>query len=141
MTESSSKARWEGDLKSGNGRMTVGPDRWSGGYTFASRFEGSGDASTPEELLAAAHAGCFSMAFSNMAAGEGHTPASVETTATVHLGKNDTGPAITKVELRVEASIPGIDEGTFRELAEKAKAGCPVSKLFDTEITLDATLR
>lgn len=141
MTTSTSNARWEGDLKSGKGRMTVGPDRWTGAYTFASRFEGSGDAATPEELIGAAHAGCYSMAFSNMAAGEGHAPESVETTATVHLGKDDSGPAITKVELVMQASIPGIDEDTFRELAEKAKAGCPVSKLLDTEIALDATLR
>ncbi|MBW3659597.1 MAG: OsmC family peroxiredoxin [Actinobacteria bacterium] len=141
MTESSSKARWEGDLKSGKGTMTVGPDRWTGSYTFASRFEGSGDAATPEELLGAAHAGCFSMAFSNMAAGAGHTPESVETTAVVHLGKVDDKPAITKVALTMEASIPGMDEDAFQELAEKAKAGCPVSKLFDTEIVLDARLR
>ncbi|MBW3620100.1 MAG: OsmC family peroxiredoxin [Actinobacteria bacterium] len=141
MTESTSNARWEGDLTSGEGTMTVGADRWSGSYTFASRFEGSGDATTPEELLGAAHAGCYSMAFSNMAAKEGHTPESVETTAVVHLGKDDQGGLITKVELRMQASIPGIEEDTFQDLAEKAKAGCPVSRLFDTEITLDATLR
>lgn len=136
MTESTSNARWEGDLKSGKGLMTVGDDRWTGAFTFASRFQGSGDATNPEELLAAAHAGCFSMAFSNMAASAGHTPDSVETTATAHL---DDGK-ITKVALVMEASIPGIDQATFDDLAAKAKEGCPVSQLFDCEITLDATL-
>lgn len=138
MTQSTSNARWEGDLKSGKGQMTVGDDRWTGAFTFASRFQGTGDATNPEELLAAAHAGCFSMAFSNIVAGEGHTPESVETSATVHLGD---GPAISKVELVMEAVIPGIDQATFDELADKAKEGCPVSKLFDCEITLDATLK
>jgi osmotically inducible protein OsmC len=139
MTTSRSHARWEGDLKRGSGQMTVGEDRWTGPFTAASRFETGADAATtnPEELLAAAHAGCFSMAFSNIAAGEGHTPETVETTATVHLGE---GPAISKVELVMRASIPGIDEDAFQSLAAKAKDGCPVSKLFDTDISLDATL-
>ncbi len=138
MTTSTSKAHWEGDLKSGKGEMTIGADRWTGPYTYVSRFESGADASTtnPEELLAAAHAGCFSMALSNTLAKEGHTPESVATSAEVLLE----GGAIAKVTLTTEASVPGIDEDTFQELAAKAKEGCPVSKLFDTEIVLDATL-
>lgn len=139
-TTRTSNARWQGDLKAGEGQMTIGDGVWSGSYTFASRFE-SGEGTNPEELLAAAHAGCFSMALSNMLAEEGHAPESVETSATVHLGRDDDDkPAIVQVELSSRASVPGVDADTFQDLAEKAKAGCPVSKLFDTEITLDATL-
>lgn len=139
MTTSTSKARWQGDLKSGNGQMTVGDDRWTGPFTWASRFDtGADDERTnPEELLAAAHAGCFSMAFSNTLAKEGHTPESVETSAAVTIESG----AISKVVLTCQATVPGIDEDTFGKLAEQAKNGCPVSKLFDTEIVLEATLR
>lgn len=138
MTTSTSKARWEGDLKSGKGEMTVGDGRWTGPYTFASRFEAGADATTtnPEELLAAAHAGCFSMALSSNLAKAGHAPESVATSAAVTLESG----TISKVELTCEANVPGIDEAEFQDIAEQAKAGCPVSKLFDTEIVLKATL-
>jgi lipoyl-dependent peroxiredoxin len=140
VTNSTSSARWNGDLKGGSGRMTVGDGRWEGDFTFASRFEGSGDATNPEELLAAAHAGCFSMALSNMLASDGHTPDEVRTEAIVTLGKADDKPAITQVALATVGKVPGIDEDTFRSYAEKAKDGCPVSKLFaggTAEITLE----
>ena len=110
--------------------MTVGDDRYTAPFTFASRFEGSGDATNPEELLAAAHAGCFSMALSNMLASDGHTPDEVRTEAKVTLGKVDDKPAISEITLVTHGKVPGIDEATFTEYAEKAKDGCPVSKLF-----------
>ncbi|MEX0835370.1 MAG: OsmC family peroxiredoxin [Nitriliruptor sp.] len=142
MTTSSSKAHWNGDLKGGSGQMIVGPDRYEGPFTFASRFEGSGDATNPEELLAAAHAGCFSMALSNILASDGHTPDEVRTEATITLGKVDDEPAITEIALATVGKVPGIDEATFTEYAQKAKDGCPVSKLFaggTAEITLEVT--
>ncbi|MEX1177540.1 MAG: OsmC family peroxiredoxin [Nitriliruptor sp.] len=142
MTENTSTATWKGDLKGGEGQMRVGDGRYEGAYTFASRFEGSGDATNPEELLAAAHAGCFSMALSNMLASDGHTPDEVRTEATVTLGKADDAPAIVTIHLSTVGKVPGIDEATFTEYAEKAKDGCPVSKLFaggTAEITVEAS--
>ena len=139
MTTSTSTAHWNGDLKSGSGKMTVGDGHYEGPYTFASRFEGSGDGTNPEELLAAAHAGCFSMALSNILAGEGHTPESVHTEAVITLGKVDDKPAITHIALSTVGKVPGIDAATFEEFAGKAKDGCPVSKLFAGG-TADVTL-
>lgn len=134
-------ARWEGDLKSGKGRMAFGSGAWEGQYSFSSRFE-EGAGSNPEELIAAAHAGCFSMALSNILAGAGHTPDSVDTQAKVHLEMGDDGPSITRIELVTEAIVPGIDEDEFHQHAEAAKKGCPVSKvLAAAEITLEATLK
>jgi lipoyl-dependent peroxiredoxin len=153
VTNSSSSATWNGDLKGGRGRMTVGDGTWEGSYTFASRFgddrgrraiaedvEGEALATNPEELLAAALAGCFSRALSNMLAGDGHTPDEVRTDAIVTLGKVDDAPAITQIALATHGRVSGIDEDTFRGYAEKAKDGCPVSKLFaggTAEITLE----
>ena len=132
------EAVWTGDLSSGKGTMKMA--NWEGPFSFASRFE-DGSGTNPEELLAAAHAGCFSMAFSKGLADAGHAPERVETTARVHLEKSDAGFSISKVELRTDADVPGIDEDTFRETAEAAKKNCPVSKLFQgAEITLNATL-
>jgi lipoyl-dependent peroxiredoxin len=142
VTDSTSTATWNGDLKGGSGRMVVGDDRYEGAYTFASRFEGSGDATTPEELLAAAHAGCFSMALSNLLASDGHTPDEVRTEATLTLGKVDDKPAISHIALSTVGTVPGIDEATFTEYAQKAKDGCPVSKLFaggTAEISLEVS--
>jgi lipoyl-dependent peroxiredoxin len=130
VTTSTSKATWNGDLKGGSGSMTVGPDRWEGPFTAASRFEGSGETTTPEELLAAAHAGCFSMALSNILAKDGHTPDEVRTEARVTVSVGEGGAAITDIVLSTVGRVPGIDEATFTEYAEKAKDGCPVSKLF-----------
>ena len=141
MTTSTSTAHWNGDLKSGSGKMTVGDGHYEGPFTFASRFE-TGDGTNPEELLAAAHAGCFSMALSNMLAGDGHTPDSVRTEAVITLGKVDDKPAITEIALSTVGKVPGIDAATFEEYANKAKDGCPVSKLFaggTAEITLEVS--
>lgn len=115
---------------------------WEGPYSFVSRFE-EGDGTNPEELLAAAHAGCFSMAFSNELAKAGHTPNSVNTTAHVHLNMTDDGPSINEIRLVTVADVPGIDEDTFQKTAEAAKNACPVSQLFkkSAEISVDATLQ
>ncbi len=140
MTTRSSRAEWRGDLKGGNGEFEVGDGVFSGAYTFASRFE-EGDGTNPEELLGAAHAACFSMAFSGQLANAGSPPESVRTEAVVHLEKVDDKPTITRIALSTKATVPGIDEAKFHELAEAAKAGCPVSRLFAAaEITLDAQL-
>jgi osmotically inducible protein OsmC len=141
MPTRSANARWEGDLASGNGTMDLGTGSWSGPYSAKSRFE-EGDGTNPEELIAAAHAGCFSMAFAHELAQAGHTPDSIETTAEVHLNPADGGFAINRIDLRTRASVPGIDEQEFQSLGERAKAGCPVSKALAGvgEITLDATL-
>jgi osmotically inducible protein OsmC len=133
-------ARWEGDLKGGKGTFTAG-DGISGDYSFRSRFE-DGPGANPEQLIAAAHAACFSMALSNMLSEAGHVPDSVQTDAAVTLGRVDGAPTITKIELTTVGSVPGIDDAAFQELAGKAKAGCPVSKALASvpEITLQATL-
>jgi osmotically inducible protein OsmC len=134
------KAEWKGDLPTGTGTFTAG-DSISGGYTFKSRFE-DGPGSNPEQLIAAAHAACFSMALSNMLAKAGNPPDSVQTDATVTLGMVEGAPTITKVALVTVGRVPGIDEAAFIEHAEAAKAGCPVSKALAAvnEITLDASL-
>lgn len=134
------EAEWKGDLPQGSGRMKTETGSYEGAYSFGSRFE-EAKGTNPEELIAAAHAGCFSMAFSNQLAKAGHTPTSVKTTARVHLDKQEAGFAITRIELVCRAVVPGIDPATFREKAEAAKTGCPVSKaLAAVQITLDATL-
>ncbi|MEQ9400007.1 MAG: OsmC family protein [Longimicrobiales bacterium] len=135
----SAKAEWKGDLRSGNGTVTSQSGALDGQYSFGSRFE-EGTGTNPEELIAAAHAGCYSMALSNMLAEAGHTADSVKTTAKVHL-EMDGGPKITRIELVCRASVPGLDAGGFAEKAEAAKDGCPISKaLGAVEITLDAAL-
>lgn len=137
----SAQARWHGDLKQGNGEMSFGSGAFTGAYSFASRFE-EGTGTNPEELIAAAHAGCFSMAFANMLSQAGHEPTTVQTSADVRLEKGDSGFAITGVTLRCEAEVPGVDEREFRRIAEEAKTGCPVSKaLAAVDIGLEATLR
>jgi osmotically inducible protein OsmC len=135
------EAEWIGDLKEGSGSMALGSGAWSGAYSAASRFE-DGTGSNPEELLAAAHAGCFSMALSHLLSSAGHRPARIRTRATVHIEKAGEGFEIPRIDLETEGEVPGIDAARFRDYAEKAKAGCPVSKLFKgAQITLDATLR
>ena len=137
----SSTAVWEGDLKWGKGRMKVGAGAYEGSYSFLSRFE-NGSGTNPEELIGAAHAGCFSMAFSNILAKAGHTPRSISTTAKVHLDKVGEGFKITTVELITEGVVPGIDEQSFRQHAESAKKNCPVSQaLGGVDIKLTATLK
>ncbi|MDR8390686.1 OsmC family protein [Aliifodinibius sp. S!AR15-10] len=141
MPTSKAEAQWNGDLKNGNGVMQFDSGSYQGEYTFASRFE-NGEGTNPEELIGAAHAGCYSMALSNELAEAGHDPQSVDTRAEVTFEVTDDGPAITGIKLITEANIPGIDNNTFQEFAEGAKEGCPVSKaLAGTNITLEATLK
>ena len=133
------EAVWTGDLPNGKGTMKMA--NWEGPYSFSSRFE-EGSGTNPEELLAAAHAGCFSMAFSKGLSDAGHTPKRIHTTARVHLEKSDGGFSISKVELTTEADVPGIDGDTFEKTAEAAVKNCPVSQLFKgAEITVNATLK
>jgi osmotically inducible protein OsmC len=133
-------AEWKGDLRNGAGTFTAG-DSISGGYTFKSRFE-DGPGSNPEQLIAAAHAACFSMALSNILAQAGHTVESVHTDATVTLRPVEGAPTITKIALVTEGRVPGIDQAAFTEHAQAAKAGCPVSRALASvsEITLEAKL-
>ncbi|HKJ02485.1 MAG TPA: OsmC family protein [Longimicrobiales bacterium] len=140
MSVRSAQAEWQGDLPKGKGTIRTETGSFSGQYSFSSRFE-EGTGTNPEELIAAAHAGCFSMALSNILAGAGHTPTSVKTTARVHLNKVEGAPAINLIELVCRAVVPGLDEATFLEHAGKAKVGCPVSKaLSAVDIKLDAAL-
>ncbi len=132
-----SSAEWKGTLKEGAGTMRLGSGAYEGPFTFASRFE-SGPGTNPEELIGAAHAGCFSMFLSALLTKAGFTPTRISTTATVHLGE---GPAITLIELDTEAAVPGLTDADFQTHAEAAKKGCPVSKaLAGPEITLRAKL-
>jgi osmotically inducible protein OsmC len=133
-------AEWQGDLRSGQGRVSLGSGAWSGPYSFRSRFE-SGDGTNPEELIGAAHAGCFSMALAAGLSASGHPPERIHTTATVHIEQQDGGFAIPRIQLVTEARIPGIDANEFQKQAETAKANCPVSKaLAGTRIELEAKL-
>ena len=121
------EAKWEGNLKAGKGKMAFGSGAFEGAYSFSSRFE-EGQGTNPEELIAAAHAGCFSMAFSNELDKAGFPPESVETEAAVSLENVDGGFKITKVELATIGVVPGISEEQFKEIAEQASKGCPVSQ-------------
>ena len=133
-------AEWKGDLPKGTGTLETETGAVKGNYSFASRFE-NGAGTNPEELIAAAHAGCFSMAFANGLAKSGFTPASIRTTAKAHLEKGPDGFGISRIELECVGNVPGIDAAAFQEQAEAAKVGCPVSKaLSATPIELRATL-
>jgi osmotically inducible protein OsmC len=134
-------ARWQGNLTEGSGTMKTGKGGYQGNYSFKSRFE-EGEGTNPEELIGAAHAGCFSMAFSKSLADAGFTPTAVETTAKVHLDKGDGGFSVTRIDLETTGDVPGVDENTFQKLAEDAKANCPISRLLSpgAEITLSAKL-
>ncbi len=135
-----SKAQWEGSIQEGKGTMQLGGGAWEGPYSFSSRFE-EGSGTNPEELIAAAHAGCFSMALSGALGRAGHKPERVSTSAAVHLSKTDAGFRIQRIDLTTEAVVPGLDDEAFQEIAKGAKEGCPVSVvLAAAEITLDATL-
>ena len=141
MATRNGSAEWRGDLRSGSGDLTVGDGAFQGRYSFSSRFE-EGDGTNPEELIAAAHAACFSMALANIMAEHGHPAESVRTTARVHLGQGDGGPTIQQIDLDTEGRVPGIDQDHFAEHAEEAKAGCPVSRALAAvpEINLSARL-
>ena len=134
------EAIWEGNLKDGKGQMKFGSGAYEGAYSFASRF-GNGTGTNPEELIGAAHAGCFSMALSLFIESAGFTAERIRTTAKVHLDKVGEGFKITAIDLETEASVPGIDESKFLEQAEATKKGCPVSQaLTGVEIRLKARL-
>lgn len=133
-------ARWQGGIKDGKGQISTESGALKAyPYGFSSRFEGL-PGTNPEELLAAAHSGCFTMALSLILGEAKLTAEEMETTAQVTLEKVGDGFAITAVHLKLQAKIPGADPAIFQELAQKAKAGCPVSKLFKAEITLEASL-
>jgi osmotically inducible protein OsmC len=142
MAVQSASAEWNGTLKEGAGRMRVGTGAVDGPYTFASRFE-TGKGTNPEELIGAAHAGCFSMALAAALGRAGHTPTSIRTNAKVHLGTSEAGPTITRIELEVEGQVPGLTAAQFQEFAEGAKKGCVVSRALAgvQNITLNATLK
>ena len=140
MPTRTAEAVWNGSLMEGKGQLSVGSKAFSGPYDWKGR-SGDGAGTNPEELLGAAHAGCFSMALSHQLAQAGHPPTRVHTTAKVSFEKQTEGFAITKIDLATEAQVPGIDDATFQKLANGAKEGCPVSKaLKATPITLKATL-
>ncbi len=134
-------AVWEGSLKTGQGTVSLGSGAFEGRYSFGSRFEEAGG-TNPEELLGAAHAGCFSMALSAGLGRAGFEPKRVATSAKVHLEKVGEGFKITTIELSCEAEVPGIDDAAFQEAARKAKEGCPLSQaLASVDIALDARLK
>lgn len=133
------EARWEGDLRGGRGTIKLGSGAFEGNYSFGTRFEGA-PGTNPEELLGAAHAGCFSMAFSLFLGNAGHTPTSIQTAATVHLNKVGEGFSITGIDLATRGQVPGISAADFTRIAEDAKANCIVSKALSVPITLTATL-
>lgn len=135
---STSTAEWSGNLKEGSGRMKVGKTGFDAPFSFGTRF-GEAAGTNPEELIAAAHAGCFSMQFSALLAEAGHTPTSVRSSAKVHMVP---GQGITKIDLVTEGDVPGVSEAKFQELAEKAREICPVSQaLKAVPTTLHATLK
>ena len=138
MSVRKAKSEWTGTLKDGKGTMNF--SNYSGPFTFKSRFE-EGNGTNPEELVGAAHSGCYSMFLAALISGEGLTPESVETTAKVHLGKDDKGPKITTIELDCQVKCEGLSQEKFDELAAAAKAGCPISRLVaSTEVKLTAEL-
>ena len=133
-------AVWKGGLKEGNGQVSTGSGGLQGSpYTFASRFE-SGGKTDPEELIAAAHAACFSMAFSGQLGQANLKPESIATTATLTLEKTDAGMTVTSIHLAVKAKVPGAERAAFDKAANDAKAGCPISRLLNAKITMEAVL-
>ena len=135
------EAEWNGSIMDGNGSMRLGSGAFEGAYSFKSRME-EGTGTNPEELIGAAHAGCFSMAFSAALGKAGFEPKSIQTKAAVRFDKVEGGFSITRIDLTTEAEIPEIDEEKFQEIARGAKENCPVSKaLAGTEINLQANLK
>jgi osmotically inducible protein OsmC len=140
MPDRHAEAEWDGNLREGRGRLKVESGAFQGPYSFRDRFE-DGKGTNPEELLGAAHAGCFSMALAAGLTASGKPPSHIHTTATVRLEREGEGFAITKIDLATEASVPGITPAEFQAQAQKAKTGCPVSKaLAGSAITLTAKL-
>lgn len=141
MPARSASAIWEGTLKEGKGKIKLGSGAFEGRYSFASRFE-QGAGTNPEELIGGAHAGCFSMALANGLTQLGYAPKRIETSAQVAIERVGEGFKITRINLKTEAEVPGIEEILFLEQAEKAKLNCPVSQaLKGVEISLQAKLR
>ena len=141
MLTRSAKAEWHGPLREGHGHMAFGNGAYDGEYSFGSRFE-NGAGTNPEELIAAAHAGCFSMQLSGLLSKDGHPPRRISTTARVKLDVGQQGADITSIELVTEGEVPGIDAATFAKTAEMAKDICPVSKaLKAVKMSVKATLR
>ncbi|MBW6497229.1 MAG: OsmC family protein [Bacteroidales bacterium] len=141
MSKHYASARWEGNLVKGNGKYTLKTSGHEGGYSFTTRFEDDKKLSSPEELIGAAHAGCFSMAFAHSLDQAGFTPDSIETDATVTLAKTDAGFAITEILLKTRGKVAGISKEKFLEIAGGAKENCPVSKaLKAVNISMEAEL-
>ena len=140
MATRNGSAEWRGDLTSGTGTLAVGDGVFRGSYSFASRFE-EGEGTNPEELIAAAHAACFSMALSSILAEHGHPAESVKTTARVHLRNVDGLPTIQRIELDTEGRVPGIDDAHFVEHAETAKRACVVSRALAGVQEIELTAR
>ena len=134
-------ARWEGTLTEGTGVMRTGKGGLTANFSFKSRFE-EGEGSNPEELIGAAHAGCYSMFLSGLLTKAGYPPTAIDTTANVHLERVNDKPTVTRIELVTTATVPNLAEADFLRMAEEAKEGCPISRLLapGTEITLSATL-
>ena len=139
MAERKATATWNGTLKEGDGTMRLGQGAWEGPYSFKSRFE-EGDGSNPEELIAAAQAGCFSMALSADLERAGLSPERVETTAVVELRPKDGVPTITKISLTTTAKVPGATEDKVREVAESSKRNCPVARALAAVETIELDL-
>ena len=138
MAVAKAEATWTGTLKEGSGRMTGASKHLDGPFTYRSRFEGDAGGTNPEELIGAAHAGCFSMFLASLLSNAGFAPESIRTQATVHL---EAGPTIAKIELTTEAKVPRIDEETFKEKVDAAKKGCPVSKALAAVPSVTVTAR
>lgn len=135
------KASWQGDLAEGGGRIGVGSGAYDGPFTLRARVEDVERSTNPEELIGAAHAGCFTMSLANLLTESGHPPADLQTSAKVRLEQLETGFSITNITLRTVGEVPGVDADTFARLAQQAKDTCPVSRaLAGTEITLEARL-
>lgn len=133
------RAHWEGTFMDGKGTMALGSGAWEGPFGFRSRFE-DGPESNPEELIGAAHAGCFSMSLANTLAAADHPPKSIDTTAEVTLEMGDGGPSITQSHLESSVEVPGLDAERFEELVADAKVNCPVSQSLAVDISVEATL-
>jgi osmotically inducible protein OsmC len=137
----SSEASWRGPVPDGGGRIALGSGAFEGPFTLKARVEDVERATNPEELIGAAEAGCYTMSLANLLSEAGHPPDDLQTTAKVRLEQLDTGFSITRIDLETVGWVAGVDEETFRRLAEEAKATCPVSRaLAGTEITLEARL-
>ncbi len=141
MPQRTAQAQWSGDLKSGSGHMKFGGGAFDGAYSYDSRFA-DGTGTNPEELIAAAHAGCFTMATAGGLTRAGFAPSRLSTTATVHLESGSGGFSISRIDLVMDASVPGIDDAAFQKIVEDAKKGCPVSRALAgvPEIVAKATL-